>query len=242
MNPEQNNEESLEVAKEVHPVFQVTTFSKYLALIVFSSLPFLGGWIGYMYAPEKVVEIEKNVTKEIEVEKENMDENTHIVVSQLMWFWTVTVDDMNNLMIGSNHESFVAPTIKATAPEGWVISQNQSSEPYVKTIRFVDPNLPGRPDTDVPIAHVGLSFAKDTETCTGTTAYKNGISKKSATLSNDQFDIYDTGWVDGWAGLPSRVLCIDSQSEYGEVIEMSLYPITEENKVTLEEMLNQMTL
>ncbi len=43
----------------------VTPLSKYLAMTLFVILPFLGGWIGYTYAPEKVVEVEKVV----EIEK-----------------------------------------------------------------------------------------------------------------------------------------------------------------------------
>ena len=59
MNPELHNLENTEATKEKHPVFQVTKTSKYFALILFISLPFIGGWIGYTYAPEKVVEVEK---------------------------------------------------------------------------------------------------------------------------------------------------------------------------------------
>ncbi len=44
-------------------VFQVTTLSKTLALIIFIVMPFVGGYIGYTYAPEKIVEIEKIVEK-----------------------------------------------------------------------------------------------------------------------------------------------------------------------------------
>lgn len=39
----------------------VTPLSKYLAMALFIFLPFVGGWIGYMYSPEKVVEVEKLV-------------------------------------------------------------------------------------------------------------------------------------------------------------------------------------
>ncbi len=34
---------------------KVTPLSKYLAMVFFIILPFLGGWIGYTYAPEKIV-------------------------------------------------------------------------------------------------------------------------------------------------------------------------------------------
>lgn len=56
------------MSKEKHPVFRVTEFSKYFALTLFVAMPFVGGWIGYTYAPEKVVNIEK--IKVIEVDKE----------------------------------------------------------------------------------------------------------------------------------------------------------------------------
>lgn len=50
-------EEVIVTAKpQPHPVNQVTTVSKYLALVLFVILPFLGGYVGYTYAPEKVVE------------------------------------------------------------------------------------------------------------------------------------------------------------------------------------------
>lgn len=48
---------------------QVTPLSKYLAMAGFILLPFAGGYVGYMYAPEKVVEVEKEVIREVEVER-----------------------------------------------------------------------------------------------------------------------------------------------------------------------------
>lgn len=44
----------------------VTPLSKYLAMILFITMPFLGGWIGYKYSPEKVVEIEIVQEKDIQ--------------------------------------------------------------------------------------------------------------------------------------------------------------------------------
>lgn len=35
--------------------------------MLFITLPFLGGWIGYLYAPGKVVEVEKVIVKEVKV-------------------------------------------------------------------------------------------------------------------------------------------------------------------------------
>lgn len=57
--------EEEQITPEVEPEVKeskwthVTPLSKYLAMILFILMPFIGGWIGYHYAPEKVVEIEK---------------------------------------------------------------------------------------------------------------------------------------------------------------------------------------
>ncbi len=44
----------------------VTPLSKYLAMILFVIMPFIGGWIGYTYAPIKIIEIEKVTIKEVQ--------------------------------------------------------------------------------------------------------------------------------------------------------------------------------
>ena len=69
MENENINQEEVAVEQK-SSLHQVTPLSKYLALALFVILPFLGGWIGYTYAPEKVVEIEKEVIREVVVEKE----------------------------------------------------------------------------------------------------------------------------------------------------------------------------
>ncbi len=46
-------------------LMKVTPFSKYMALILFISLPFIGGYVGYVYAPEKIVETEKIIYREM---------------------------------------------------------------------------------------------------------------------------------------------------------------------------------
>lgn len=55
MEPQQT-----EVTSVIAPLKKVTPLSKYLALTLFITMPFIGGWIGYTYAPEGVVEIEVN--------------------------------------------------------------------------------------------------------------------------------------------------------------------------------------
>jgi hypothetical protein len=39
------------------PLCQVTPVSKYLAMVIFIAMPFVGGYVGYKLAPEKVVEV-----------------------------------------------------------------------------------------------------------------------------------------------------------------------------------------
>lgn len=48
---------------------RVTPLSKYLAMIIFIIMPFLGVWIGYTYAPEKITETETIVIKEVPTEE-----------------------------------------------------------------------------------------------------------------------------------------------------------------------------
>lgn len=61
MQPENINLEQ----KNSNVFNEVTPLSKYLAMALFVILPFIGGWIGYKYAPEKIVEVEKVVVKEV---------------------------------------------------------------------------------------------------------------------------------------------------------------------------------
>ncbi len=51
-------------------LFKVTPFSKYFAMVLFVALPFVGGLVGYTFAPEKIIEIEKVVTSDVESPKQ----------------------------------------------------------------------------------------------------------------------------------------------------------------------------
>lgn len=44
---------------------KVTPLSKYLVLVLFVALPFVGFWLGYKYAPEKVMEVEGIVEEDV---------------------------------------------------------------------------------------------------------------------------------------------------------------------------------
>jgi hypothetical protein len=69
MEPEVSQSE-VQTKKSV--LTQVTPLSKYLAMIIFVIMPFIGGWVGHKYAPVKVVEIERFV----EIEKEDINNKT----------------------------------------------------------------------------------------------------------------------------------------------------------------------
>jgi hypothetical protein len=58
-----------------NPAFKVTPLSKYLAMALFILMPFVGGWIGYKYAPEKVVEVERVVVREVNNADIDVDTN-----------------------------------------------------------------------------------------------------------------------------------------------------------------------
>lgn len=50
---------------------RVTPLSKILAMALFIALPFIGGFVGYRLAPEKIVEVERIVVKEAARDLEN---------------------------------------------------------------------------------------------------------------------------------------------------------------------------
>lgn len=76
MEPTQNVTESV-----IAPLKKVTPISKYLAMALFIILPFLGGWIGYTYAPEKVVDVVKatNVKVEDDIKETPKQDNLYEV-------------------------------------------------------------------------------------------------------------------------------------------------------------------
>ncbi len=74
ITPEQENT----VQNTPSPLNTVTPLSKYLAMALFTVLPFIGGWIGYTYAPEKVVEVIKHETTptDMDIAEKNTEPET----------------------------------------------------------------------------------------------------------------------------------------------------------------------
>lgn len=87
MEPANLNQEAPR-AEEPTVLHQVTPLSKYLAMALFIILPFVGGYVGYTFAPDKVVEIEKIV----EIEKAVAQESASEAVLQRENFAATTID------------------------------------------------------------------------------------------------------------------------------------------------------
>lgn len=93
---QENFNENVEIEQK-NPLFQVTTVSKYFALVLFILMPFIGGWIGYHYAPLKVVEVEKVVIQEVEETEETITEakRDEISLDSFPVDWpTYTIEDL----------------------------------------------------------------------------------------------------------------------------------------------------
>lgn len=97
-NTEQDTSQT--TVKEKQAIFRVTPLSKYLAMVLFIAMPFIGGWIGYIYAPEKIVEIEKIV-----VVKEKSDvsaDQTEYQFEEFSCDYIEFVDDVCYKLLGTN--------------------------------------------------------------------------------------------------------------------------------------------
>ncbi|MFT5849750.1 MAG: hypothetical protein ACI9H6_000566 [Patiriisocius sp.] len=114
-------EEVVTQVEQKSSLHQVTPLSKYLALALFVILPFLGGWIGYSYAPEKVVEVERVVYVD-NVEKTEVISLQEEVNEMDLSHWLLYEDDSSG--------------ISFNYPKGWII--DQSFPKSNKQIRFVD--------------------------------------------------------------------------------------------------------
>jgi hypothetical protein len=73
MNQTQESSMASELKSDRHPLFQVTQTSKYLALLLFILMPFIGGYIGYTLAPIKTVIVETTVVKGLPIDPLTID-------------------------------------------------------------------------------------------------------------------------------------------------------------------------
>lgn len=84
----------------------VTPLSKYLATTLFVALPFIGGWIGYTFAPEKIIEVEKIV----EINKpSHVRESQQMSESESVSKWDTR--ELTNYVATSTGVSFQYPEV-----------------------------------------------------------------------------------------------------------------------------------
>lgn len=74
---------------------KVTPLSKYLAMVLFIILPFLGGWIGYTYAPEKIVVHEVVVSPAKESLSSNASEMKGLSAMEIEEATSLTEEEVN---------------------------------------------------------------------------------------------------------------------------------------------------
>lgn len=129
MNPESNAPEV-----PINNPQQVTSMSKYLTAVLYVTLPFLGGWIGYTMAPDRVVEVEVTTEKIVEVDREVAAEQMEEPKQEIV---TETVDekvrygafvDVNPLDYPINNQQFLAslPATSSLRSAGRVYSAVQA--------------------------------------------------------------------------------------------------------------------
>ena len=79
MQPETNQSEG-----HFAPLKKVTPLSKYLAMVIFIAMPFIGGWIGYQYAQQNIVVTEKSINTSIDIAltTDPVSESTEVVLQE----------------------------------------------------------------------------------------------------------------------------------------------------------------
>ncbi len=92
MNQEIDVEQSYSAVKK-SVLNQVTPLSKYLAMLLFTTLPFVAGWIGYSYAPEKIVEVENIVIHEVPIQSASTTDFLPASESEILKDWQTYTND-----------------------------------------------------------------------------------------------------------------------------------------------------
>ncbi len=83
MEPEKSSL-TIEKVDNFENLKKITPLSKYLALVLFIILPFLGGYIGYNLAPEIIIEIEKVIVNETDVSENESPQVDTVVLDSML--------------------------------------------------------------------------------------------------------------------------------------------------------------
>lgn len=110
-------------------LFEVTPFSKSLALLIFIILPFLGGWVGYKWAPEKIVYTEVASIQPLAAQSDGYEDITKQYQSQYK------TDRVLEFLFrtGSDMEIFFFQTVGPTSACCGVIGYNQNTNTFIET-------------------------------------------------------------------------------------------------------------
>ena len=103
------------VNKQPHPVNQITPVSKYLALALFVMLPFVGAYVGYQLAPEKVVEV-STIKPASDTSKQNLTN-----IPEVKKLLSVFTDDKIGFQFSHPSEwgEVIVDVEKGTCPENY---------------------------------------------------------------------------------------------------------------------------
>ncbi len=138
------------------PLKQVTPVSKYLALLLFIMMPFIGGFIGYNYAPEKIIEIERVVIKDVEKEVPATEKKDNSENFQALFQSQYGTDTEIELLYQNEKNGFVYfKTLTYGSKPSRIIGYNPETKSFSETDFYVDfagseaPSLNGRFITNV---------------------------------------------------------------------------------------------
>ena len=156
-------ETQIEEPKKFEDLHKATSLSTYLAMVLFILMPFVGGWIGYQYAPEKVVEVERvavvepvrNEVIELDGENDNQFSFGEVFIASISE--VQRVENGYEVILGGkyNQESIPFLGSKKTllkldedsvwkdkrvglAQDAKIVLINYTDEPIVQTRDFVD--------------------------------------------------------------------------------------------------------
>jgi hypothetical protein len=104
---------------------------------LFIILPFLGGWIGYTYAPERVVEVERIVMREVSTNEPA--ETQEVQVPQTRPRFMLDDETEIALLYQASQTGFAYfQTMTYSSRPSQIVSYNQKVQAFTKTQLFID--------------------------------------------------------------------------------------------------------
>lgn len=186
---------------------KVTPLSRTLAAILFVVLPFIGGWIGYRYAPAKVVIVETAIpTISRAVPEPSLSPSVVSQVSNEQSIGSSAGIDFGGVIASFDNATLYLKSdfrdLSMNYPITWQPNFKNNTTLTSQFIGIMNPATPGKPDTDVPREAIWLRLSP--EHCTG-----------SSTVRSNRIVLYDTGWTpDGFVGGAfERSVCVAGSSQ-----------------------------